>query len=153
MASNVSDENNEKPRYRKGFTKNEDLLLVFLVQKFSTNSWKTISCYMQERTPRQCRERWRNYLEPSINRTEWTQDEDQRLCDMVTIIGKKWSLIKKYFSNRSYNSIKNRWYALFEEKFQNSLKASKAGNLNNDGNKNSIIDFIDWQPLPEENNL
>jgi hypothetical protein len=34
---------------------------------------------MPNRTPRQCKERWRNYLDPQINNGEWMADDDQKL--------------------------------------------------------------------------
>lgn len=35
------------------------------------------------RRGKQCRERWNNYLDPEINRGEWTDEEDYKLLQIV----------------------------------------------------------------------
>ena len=53
------------------------------------------------RKPKQCRERWRNYLDSSINKGEWTKEEDIKLLEFVMELGKKWSAIAKCMKVRT----------------------------------------------------
>jgi len=56
------------------WTEEEDKLLRELAQKHGTKSWRDISNYFNKmfpnskRTGKQCRDRWRNYINPDINK-------------------------------------------------------------------------------------
>jgi hypothetical protein len=67
---------------------------------------------MSPLTTRQCRERWTNYLNPTIGNIEWTPAEDQLLEEKYARIGAKWQVIAAEFPTRSKNNVKNRWYRL-----------------------------------------
>jgi hypothetical protein len=64
---------------------------------------------MQTRNPRQCRERFKNYLDPELNREPWTEEEDSLLEEKYREFGAKWNKIGQFFLNRSDNSLRNRW--------------------------------------------
>ena len=97
---------------RQKFTPEEDSHLLSLVQQFGTNNWKSVTMCMRGRTVRQCRERFKYYLEPTLNRNTWTRDEDQLLLTKFDEIGPKWSKIGVYFVNRSPIDLKNRFHLL-----------------------------------------
>jgi len=106
---NVDDlKKNKRPR--KYFTRYEDFVIEECQKLSPPPSWEAVSQYLPLRTPRQCRDRWINYLSPAINRKPWSIEEDKLLFEKVTIYGKKWSEIAKYFRDRSNNQLKNRWY-------------------------------------------
>jgi len=57
-----------KPGLVKGhWSFEEDKILEVLVKQ-SCNNWGQIAEQIPGRTPKQCRERWRNHLDPSINK-------------------------------------------------------------------------------------
>lgn len=65
------------------------------------------------RSPKQCREHWINYLDPSIKKSEWGLDEDYKLVAFVRRIGPKWAQISKLFNGtRTQNMVKNRFKSL-----------------------------------------
>ena len=64
---------------------------------------------MPNRTSRQCRDRYRNYLDPQIMNTAWKKEEDILLLEKYNIFGSKWSIIAQFFPNRTANNIKNRY--------------------------------------------
>lgn len=97
---------------RQLFSQEEDELLKVLVRQFGDQAWKKIAQQMPNRTPRQCRERYKNYLAPTIQNGPWTEAEDQLLCQKVTELGFKWSSIAKFFTSRSEVNIKNRWTSI-----------------------------------------
>ncbi|OHT02573.1 hypothetical protein TRFO_30236 [Tritrichomonas foetus] len=90
------------------FTKAEDQKLFMLVQEYSDNDWKVIAEHLQPRTPRQCRERWTNYVNPKLSQDPWTQEEDMMLIEKHREYGNHWKIIERYFVNRSKNNIKHR---------------------------------------------
>ena len=64
---------------------------------------------MENRTIRQCKERWVNYLQPGLNNSPWTKAEDMILFEKVKQYGNSWAKIKKFFPRRTDINIKNRW--------------------------------------------
>ena len=96
-------------RQRRPFTPQEDIQLYQLVQIYGTDKWTLIASHMGDRTSRQCRERYRSFLAPTITNRPWTREEDNLLIELHTKFGSKWSLITKYFQGRSDCNVKNRW--------------------------------------------
>lgn len=64
----------------------------------------------QDRTWKQLRDKYINYLRPNINRDEWSLEEDLKILDLMTKHGTKWKCIQKEMENRTDNQIKNRYY-------------------------------------------
>ncbi|CAK59986.1 unnamed protein product (macronuclear) [Paramecium tetraurelia] len=67
------------------------------------------------RTPKQVRERWMNYLNPKLKKTNWSQQEDLQLLNMVVKNGKRWSLISSLLDGRTENQVKNRFKSLIQK--------------------------------------
>jgi hypothetical protein len=91
------------------FTMEEDARLLRLVQRLGAKDWEKISIFMEGRNPRQCRERWKNYLNPNLRKGEWTPEEDQILEQRYAQYGTEWNKIAPFLVNRSGNAIRNRW--------------------------------------------
>lgn len=94
------------------FTKAEDATLALLVKELGTKDWKSIAQHMQPRTARQCRERWTNYVNPTLSQEPWTQEEDILLIEKHCEFGNHWKIIERCFPSRSKNNIKHRWSLL-----------------------------------------
>jgi hypothetical protein len=94
------------------FAPDEDAMLSHLVSVFGTDAWKKISRLMGTRNPRQCRERYNNYLNPSLNQSSWTPEEDELLMAQFEEHGPKWNTIARAFANRSDMSLRNPWNQL-----------------------------------------
>lgn len=91
------------------FTKEEDEKLQKVIRKLGTRDWEAIASCMKNRSPRQCRERWTNYLMPELSSAPWTPDEDELLEKLYSQYGSKWSKIASHFPNRSANIVRNRY--------------------------------------------
>ena len=50
-----------------------------LVHMHGTRSWTLVAQHLPGRTGKQCRERWHNHLDPSINKGPWSEEEDRVL--------------------------------------------------------------------------
>ena len=101
---------------RNKFSDEEDKKLIKLVKESSGHpNWRQISILMQTRTPRQCRERYQNYLSPSVNRSSWTKEEDSILMAQYAIYGPKWNFIAKSIPGRTGNCARNRWQSIMRK--------------------------------------
>jgi hypothetical protein len=100
---------------RKVFRQEEDDQLASLVETYGTRCWDLIASHMPGRTARQCRDRWKFYVCPSVNRAPWTPEEDRLLLKKHHEIGGKWCVLCKFFQNRSLNNIKNRWNSVIRK--------------------------------------
>lgn len=62
------------------------------------------------RLQKDCREKWRNYLNPKVSKKEWTEEEDAKLLRLVEHYGLRWSLIaRKFQGTRTEHMVKNRY--------------------------------------------
>lgn len=65
------------------------------------------------RCQKECREKWKNYLNPHIKKGHWTTEEDEKLYQLIEKYGTKWSLIAKHFKDeRTEHMVKNRYNSL-----------------------------------------
>lgn len=97
-----------KSNKKRLFTKEEDNIILDYVNTKGQN-WKVISSLLNNRSEKQCRERYRTYLNPSLRNDPWTTEEDQKLISLYKQYGPKWVVIAKHFHGRSDNMIKNRF--------------------------------------------
>ncbi|OHS94208.1 Myb-like DNA-binding domain containing protein [Tritrichomonas foetus] len=94
------------------FTPHEDQLLLQAVSQFGSSDWHVVAAKVPGRNARQCRERWNNYVNPAIVASPWTKEEDQLLLAKYEELGPRWHTIASFFSTRSTNNIKNRFFTL-----------------------------------------
>jgi hypothetical protein len=102
-------ESTGSPKTKKKFTPDEDRYLLYLVSMLGMYDWKSVSGYMKGRSRRQCRERFKYYLEPGLYRPAWTPYEDELLVQKVQEFGPKWANISQFFPGRTDIDLKNRY--------------------------------------------
>jgi hypothetical protein len=97
------------------WTEDEDSKLKNAVQTLGDKDWVSISALVPGRTKRQCNNRWKDALHPSIDRVnvrtgKWTEDEDSKLKDAVPTHGDKdWVAISALVLGRTKRQCSNRW--------------------------------------------
>jgi hypothetical protein len=107
-----------KPGLVKGpWTQQEDEIIRSCIQEGITK-WSEIAAKVPGRIGKQCRERWFNHLDPSIKKSEWSDEEDRILITAQAQMGNKWCEIAKLLPGRSENAVKNRWNSATRRKQQ-----------------------------------
>lgn len=143
-----------KPGLIKGkFSQDEDSILINAVREYGQN-WSIIrKLKLSNRTPKQLRERWINYLNPEKQDLIWDTDKDKELLSKFLKCGSKWNLISKLIPGTTENLVKNRFYCLLRStalqriKQENSIIRKKQLEMD-------IVDYyFDSKPLTEEDVL
>jgi hypothetical protein len=105
-----------KTNSKAKFSSTEDELIKAMVERFGTNHWIEMKRYFSNRTTRQLRERWELYLNPTINQSSWTKEEDQLLLEGQKKHGNAWKDISKVLlPNRTNVAIRNRFHHLVKQ--------------------------------------
>jgi len=107
-----------RPGLVKGpWTPEEDEILIKLVEENKDSLvWSAIAEKVPGRTAKQCREHWCLFLDPNINRTKWSPEEDTLLVSLYEKIGSRWAEIKCQFVGRTENAVKTRFKSLMRAK-------------------------------------
>ncbi|OHT14328.1 r2r3-MYB transcription factor [Tritrichomonas foetus] len=99
-----------RTRGRHFFSKQEDKLLKRLVDTVGAGNWSEIAKRIPGRTPKQCRDRYVNYLKSNLQFQTWTTEDDELLIKLFHQHGARWATIAQIMKTRSENEIKNHWY-------------------------------------------
>ena len=127
---------------RDKWTFEEDLTLGISLNKiYQKKKWSKIANHLLGRTDIQCRERWCNILDPSLEDVEWTNEEDLKLLNLYRKYGNKWSLIAKHYGNRTDNTCWRRWKYLTCANFSKSI-GEGFSNTNNINDISGMSKFI-----------
>jgi hypothetical protein len=101
-----------RPHPRNVFSAEEDSQLAQVVGELGTNSWEAVAAFVAGRNPRQCRDRWRNYLAPNVGNGPWTPAEEELLIAKQAELGCAWTQIARFFRSRTDINIKSRWHQI-----------------------------------------
>ncbi|TVU36771.1 hypothetical protein EJB05_18718 [Eragrostis curvula] len=119
-------------RAKGGWTPEEDDTLRKAVEAFKGRNWKKIGLekkpeyifsspkvsvsiyaaeYFPDRTEVQCLHRWQKVLNPELIKGPWTQEEDDKIIDLVKKYGPtKWSVIARSLPGRIGKQCRERWH-------------------------------------------
>lgn len=115
---NTQDDGEKRAKQSKkgAWSENEDKLLKAAVDKNGLLDWAVIAEHVPGRTKKQCRDRYKLKLDPSINHQPFTEEEDNQLTKLQGEFGNQWTKIAKYMPGRTENSVKSRFASLLRSR-------------------------------------
>ena len=83
------------PLYVKGgvWTNVEDEILKAAVSKYGLNQWSRVASLLTKKLAKQAKARWNEWLNPAIDKTEWTLEEDEKLLNLAKLLPNQWRTI------------------------------------------------------------
>ena len=85
----------------------EDEILKAAVMKYGLNQWPRISSLLVRKSSKQCKERWYNWLDPKLKKTEWTKEEDEQLITLVKMFPCQWKTIAPFLGRSAHMCIEH----------------------------------------------
>ncbi|KAF2094894.1 hypothetical protein NA57DRAFT_45505 [Rhizodiscina lignyota] len=75
------------------WTNIEDEILKAAISKYGLNQWARVSSLLARKTPKQCKARWTEWLDPNIKKIEWSKEEDEKLLHLAKLMPTQWRTI------------------------------------------------------------
>ena len=91
-----------------GIWKNsEDEILKAAVMKYGLNQWSRISSLLVRKSAKQCKERWEEWLNPNIKKTEWTKEEEEKLLLLSKSFPSQWKTIGQFIGRTAFQAMEH----------------------------------------------
>ncbi|CCE83539.1 Piso0_004117 [Millerozyma farinosa CBS 7064] len=105
------------PVYVKGgvWTNVEDQILKAAVSKYGLNQWDRVASLLTKKSAKQAKARWNEWLNPHINKTEWSREEDEKLLNLARLLPNQWRSISSIMDRTAAQCV-DRYQQLLEEK-------------------------------------
>jgi pre-mRNA-splicing factor CDC5/CEF1 len=68
----------------------EDEILKAAVMKYGKNQWARAASLLSRKSAKQCKARWYEWLDPSIKKTEWSKEEEEKLLHLAKLMPNQW---------------------------------------------------------------
>lgn len=76
-----------------------------------------VSRSLEDRSPKQCRQRWNNHISPNIIKTVWAKAEDVSLLNGIAEYGFSWTRIARHLPGRSTSATANRFHQSLKRRY------------------------------------
>ena len=155
-----------KPGIKKGNWLSEEDNLIKQNVKNLGKKWSQISKLMVNRTGKQIRDRYLNYLDSNFKKERFSFEEDEKIKELYIKYGAKWTRISQHVLERTPDMIKNRFYSYLKSKIhvyerrkstfnrlwikKNKIKKIKNGKNVVKNESNSILNKTDGSIIEEK---
>ncbi len=90
----------------------EDEILKAAVMKYDKNQWARVASLLNRKSAAQCKARWYEWLDPSIKKTEWTREEEEKLLHLAKLMPNQWRSIAPLVGRTAGQCIEHYEYLL-----------------------------------------
>jgi len=77
-----------------------------LVNQHGSENWNQIAVKMSGRNVNQCKQRWFNHLNHTINNDTWTNEEDISIIEQQKKLGNRWTKLPNLFQSVHMKMVK-----------------------------------------------
>ena len=71
----------------------EDEILKAAVMKYGKQQWARVASLLNRKSAKQCKARWFEWLDPSVKKTEWSREEEEKLLHLAKLMPAQWKSI------------------------------------------------------------
>ncbi|KAI5301599.1 Pre-mRNA-splicing factor cef1 [Ascosphaera pollenicola] len=109
------------------WTNVEDETVKAAVSKYGLNQWARVSSLLNSKTAKQCKARWAEWLDPSIRKTEWSREEDEKLLHLAKLMPTQWRTIASIVGRTATQCLERYQKLLDEAEAKESSELGIAG--------------------------
>lgn len=104
------------PIYVKGgvWTNIEDEILKAAVSKYGVNQWSRVASLLTKKNAKQAKARWNEWLNPNIDKSAWTREEDEKLLNLAKLLPNQWRSIAPIMGRTATHCVE-RYQKLLDE--------------------------------------
>ena len=122
----------------------EDEILKAAVMKYGLNQWARISSLLVRKSAKQCKERWYEWLDPKIKKTQWTAEEEKRLVELVEQLPCQWHTIAPMMNRTVFQCVEQ-----FQKILDRKEKGEKEGGERVNSSSIRLLKQGETDPNPE----
>ncbi|XP_042611519.1 LOW QUALITY PROTEIN: cell division cycle 5-like protein [Cyprinus carpio] len=78
---------------RRSRPESDDEILKSGCNEHGKNQWSRIASLLHRKSAKQCKARWYEWLDPSIKKTEWSREEEEKLLHLPKLMPTQWRTI------------------------------------------------------------
>ncbi|RWS30218.1 Myb transforming protein-like protein [Leptotrombidium deliense] len=90
----------------------QDEILKAAVMKYGKNQWSRIASLLHRKSAKQCKARWYEWLDPSIKKTEWSREEEEKLLHLAKLMPTQWRTIASIVGRTASQCLEHYEYLL-----------------------------------------
>lgn len=138
------------PNIRGTWTNVEDEILKVAVMKYGQNQWARISSLLVRKTPKQCKARWTEWLDPTIKKDNWTFQEDERLLHLSKLYPSQWASISDMIGRTSQMCLDRYEHLLESSPSSSTLRSETLKNTTSLDSIPCLPDSVDMEDDEKE---
>jgi hypothetical protein len=128
----------------------EDRKLFEVVSAVGVGHWDKVATFFENRSGKQCRERWLNHVCPEVKKSPWTAEEDEMILKLVEDHGPKWAFVARHIPGRTDGAIKNRYFTFVRKQIARRPSSWQVTGKRYEGSKSATVQVSNLKSSSKE---